>query len=43
MTSVQPVIDQELAQFGWMESIATNSIIDFKSPKSNVVEQATNQ
>ncbi len=38
MTSVQQIIDQELAQFGWVESIATNSISDFKSPKESVVE-----
>ena len=38
MTSTQKVIDQELAQFGWVESIATNSISDFKSPKENFVE-----
>ena len=38
MTSAQPIIDQELAQFGWVESIATNSISDFKSPKESVVE-----
>ena len=36
MTSAQQIIDQELAQFGWVESIATNSISDFKSPKSNI-------
>ncbi len=41
MTSLQTIIDQELAQFGWVESIATNSISEFKSPKSNVVEQTT--
>ena len=39
MTTVQNIIDQELAQFGWVETIATNSISDFKSPKSNVLEQ----
>ena len=42
MTSAQVVIDQELAQFGWIESIATNSISDFKSPNLNFVEQSTN-
>ena len=42
MTSSQVVIDQELAQFGWIESIATNSISDFKSPNLNLVEQSTN-
>ena len=30
MTSSQKIIDQELAQFVWVESIATNSIRDFK-------------
>ena len=35
MTSAPKLLDQELAQFGWVESIATNSISDFKSP--NVV------
>ena len=39
MTTVQKIIDQELAQFGWVESIATNLISDFKSHKSNVLEQ----
>ena len=38
MTSAQQINDQELAQFGWVESIATNSISDFKSPKESVVE-----
>ncbi len=41
MTSAQKVIDQELAQFGWVESPATNSIIDFKSPKSTELEEKT--
>ena len=41
MTSAQSVIDQELAQFGWVESIATNSISDFTSPKSNNLGQIT--
>ncbi len=41
MTSAQPIIDQELAQFGWVESIATNSISDFKSPRESFVEQAS--
>ena len=35
MTSAQALIDQDLAQFGWVESIGTNSISDFKSPKAN--------
>ena len=43
MTSVQKSIDQELAQFGWVESIATNSITDFKSPKIEFEQQATNE
>ena len=43
MTSTLKIIDQELAQFGWEESIATNSISDFKSPKIDVDEQPTNE
>ena len=43
MTSALKIIDQELAQFGWVESIATNSISDFKSPKIDVEEQTTNK
>ena len=43
MTSALKIIDQELAQFGWVESIATNSISDFKSPKIDVEEQTTNE
>ena len=43
MTSAQPIIDQELAQFGWVESIATNSISDFKLPKIDVEGQTTNE
>ena len=43
MTSGQTVIDQELEQFGWVELIATNSIIDFKSPKLNSVLQKTDK
>ena len=39
MNSVETILDQELAQFGWVESLATNSISDFKSTKSNVLEQ----
>jgi len=42
MTSAQKIIDQELAQFGWVESIATNSISDFKSPNIDVEVQTTN-
>ena len=38
MTSMRKIIDQELAQFGWVESIATNSISDFQSPKANAKE-----
>ena len=41
MTSAQKIIDQELAQFGWVESIATNSISNFKSPKIDVEEEKT--
>ena len=40
MASAQKIIDQELAQFGWVESIATNSISDFKSPKVVVEEES---
>ena len=40
-TSAQKNIDQELAQFGWVESIATNSISDFKSLKIDVEEKTT--
>ena len=43
MTSALKIIDQELAQVGWVESIATNSISDFKSPKIDVDEQITNE
>ena len=43
MTSALKTIDQEVAQFGWVESIANNSIIDFKSPKIDVEEQITNE
>ena len=43
MTSTKTELDQELEQFRWMESIANNSISDFKSLKSNVVEQAKDQ
>ena len=43
MASALKTIDQELAQFGWVESIATNSISDFKSPKIDVEEQTTNE
>ena len=43
MTSALKIIDQELAQFGWVESIATNSISDFKSPKIDVEEQTTTE
>ena len=31
MASAQTVIDQELAQFGWIDSVATNSISNFNS------------
>ena len=40
MTSTQKIIDQDLAQFGWVESIATNSISDFKSQKIEFEEQS---
>ena len=40
MTSAQKFIDQELEQFGWVETIATNSISDFKSPNSVFIEKA---
>jgi len=43
MTTALKIIDQELAQFGWIESIATNSISDFKSPKMDVEKQKTNE
>ena len=43
MTSALKIIDQELAQFGWVESIATNSISDFKSPKIDIKEQTINE
>ena len=43
MTSGQKSIDQELAQFGWVEPIATNSISDFKSPKIDIEEQLANE
>tara|TARA_Y100001968_G_scaffold91306_1_gene82153 strand:+ start:137 stop:433 length:297 start_codon:yes stop_codon:yes gene_type:complete len=43
MTSALKIIDQELAQFGWVESIATNSISDFNSSKIDLEEQITNE
>ena len=43
MTPAQTAIDQELAQFGWVESVATNSIIDFKKTKSNILEKAIDE
>ena len=43
MTSALKIIDQELAQFGWVESKATNPISDFKSPKIDVEEQTANE
>ncbi len=42
MTSAQKIIDHELAQFGWLDSVATNSISEFKSPKVNIEELTTN-
>ena len=41
-TSALKNIDQELAQFGWVEAIATNSISDFNSSKIDV-EEITHQ
>ena len=41
MTSAQKIIDQELAQFGWVDSLATNSISDFKSSKIKVEVEAS--
>ena len=41
MAPNQSLIDQELAQFGWVESIANNSISSFKSPRLNNLEKAT--
>ena len=43
MTSAQTLIDHELAQFGCVESVATNSISDFKSTKSNIEEEITHK
>ena len=43
MTSDQRVIDQEQAQFGFVESIANNSISAFKTPKSNFEVKTTDQ
>ena len=43
MTSAQKIIDHELAQFGWVDSVATNSISEFKSPKANTEELITNK
>ncbi len=43
MTPALKIIDQELTQFGWVESIATNSINDFKSPKIDSEEQRINE
>ena len=43
MTSGQTVIDQELEQFGSEELIATNSINDFKSPRSLDEDLKTNE
>ena len=40
-TSALKNIDQELAQFGWVESIATNSISDFNSSKIDVEKKIT--
>ena len=43
MTSAQTVIDKELAKFGWVESMATNSIIDFKSQRLSILEQTRDE
>ncbi len=43
MTSALKIVDQELAQFGWVESKATNSICDFKLPEIDDEEQTTNE
>ena len=43
MTSTQTLIDQELAHFGWIESVATNSISDFKSPKSTTSRETIDE
>ena len=43
MTSTLKIIDQELAQFGWVEPIAINSISEFTSPKIDVEEQTNNE
>ena len=43
MTSAQQIIDQELAQFGWVGSIATNSISDFESGKESFVDLRTDE
>ena len=43
MTSAQALIDQDLAQFGWVDSIGTNSISDFKTPTTNIETNVTNE
>jgi len=43
MTSAQAAIVEELVQLGLVESIATNSISNFKSSKLNIIEQATDE
>ena len=43
MTSAQKISAQELAELGWVELIATNSISYFKSPKIDVKEQTNNE
>ena len=43
MTSPQAVIDKELAQCGWGESIATNSISDFKSLKVTLLKKTSDK
>ncbi len=43
MSTAQTVIDQKLAQFGWVESIATNSINDFKLTTLSFVEPVSDE
>ncbi len=43
MTSALTIIDQEQAQFGWVESRATNSISNFKSTTIEVEEQTNHE
>ena len=43
MTSAPKIIDQELAQFGWVESLAVNSISDFKSNNFDWTEETNEE